>query len=355
MTKDFNHLCIFQERTLSQALQLMDSTGHKLLIVTNEIGRFVSLLSVGDIQRAIIKGFPLISPIKDALRSDITVAHVDDDLENVKERMRLRRNEFMPVINSKHEIVSVIMWEDLFATIERKVKKNINLPVVIMAGGVGTRLRPLTNVIPKPLIPINERSLIEEIFERFGVFGCTNFYISVNYKANLLVYYLESLNLPYKLHFFTETKPLGTAGSLSLIKSQITKTFFVSNCDILIEQDYGDVLDYHNEAGNDLTIIAVLKTLPVSYGLLESGINGQLKKLIEKPELTLNINSGMYILEPSIFNYIPDDTFYHISDLIHALLESNCKIGVYPVSEKSWIDIGTWDEYIKNINKDYAR
>ncbi len=148
-----------------------------------------------------------------------------------------------------------------------------------------------------------------------------------------------------------EEKPLGTAGSLSLLKDKINESFFVSNCDILINQDYSEILEYHLSNKNEITIVAALKHFSIAYGTIETGENGQLVKLIEKPELTLKINSGMYILEPNLLNEIPENQIFDITDLISKLQKEKRKVGVFPVSEKSWIDIGDWKEYLNNISK----
>ena len=219
---------------------------------------------------------------------------------------------------------------------------------VIMAGGFGTRLKPLTNVLPKPLIPIGEKTIIEDIFERFYNHGCSQFYISVNYKADLIEYYLKKQNLAaYQLNFFSEQNPMGTAGSLSLLKGKIDQTFFVSNCDIIIDQDYSEILDYHRSNNNEITIVAALKHFPIAYGTIETGDNGKLLNLLEKPELTYKINSGMYILEPHLIEQIPTDSFFHITQLIEIVQKRKGKVGVFPVSEKSWTDVGSWSEYLK--------
>ena len=142
---------------------------------------------------------------------------------------------------------------------------------------------------------------------------------------------------------------MGTAGSLFLLKDRIKETFFVNNCDILIDQDYSEILDYHYENKNEITLVAALKNITIPYGTLETGINGSLIELKEKPDLTFKINSGMYILEPHLLNEIPENKVFHITQLIDQVKKRNGKVGVYPVSEKSWKDIGDWNEYLKLI------
>lgn len=339
---------VLKHTAILAALRKMDESGHRLLIVLQDDFTFFSLLSIGDIQRSIISNTALDTPIEKILRNDITVAHQSDDMEWVKERMKSRRNEFMPIINDAKQIVDIIFWEDLFN--EKKQLGQFRLPVVIMAGGMGSRLKPLTNVIPKPLIPINNKTIIEDIMDSFVEQGCEQFYLSVNYKAELIRYYFNSLNnSKYDISYFQEDKPLGTAGSLSLLKGKINQTFFVSNCDILIEQDYSEILKYHKENENDITIVAALKHYPIPYGTIVSGENGSLIELKEKPNITFKINSGMYIIEPDVLSGIPFDKFYHITDLIEEYKQKSGNIGVFPISENSWKDIGNWDDYLKSF------
>ncbi|HZL12380.1 MAG TPA: nucleotidyltransferase family protein [Prolixibacteraceae bacterium] len=337
--------------TLLEALKKMDVLDKKLLIVL-EREKFEGLLSVGDIQRAIIQNKPLETTVKEVLRQNIRIAHPQDSLESIKKMMFEFRMELCPVVNENNEIVNVFFWEDILEGKKPQPLSQFNLPVVIMAGGVGSRLKPLTNVLPKPLIPIGDKTIIEDIFDRFNNYGCTQFYISVNYKAELIEYYLRNQQLPYQLDFFKEEKPMGTAGSLSLLKGKINQTFFVSNCDIIIKQDYSEILDYHRSNQNEITIVAALKHYPIAYGTIKTGENGKLLKLVEKPELTFKINSGMYILEPHLINEVPENDFFHITHLIEKVKNRGGNVGVFPVSEKSWKDIGEWDEYLKNIGND---
>lgn len=332
------------------ALKLMDRIGVKSLLVLQQ-SRFIGILSIGDVQRAIIANKELSVPVSSILRANPRVGYIGMGEAQLRELMLRYRMEFLPIVNDDSEIVSCIFWEDLFPQSPIKPLNTFNLPVVIMAGGEGTRLKPLTNVIPKPLIPIGEKTMLEEIFGRFGLYGCNQFYISVNYKADLIEYYIDQLSLPYTISYFRENKPLGTAGSLHLLKGKITSTFIVTNCDILIEQDYSEILDYHRDRQNEITVVAALKHYPIPYGTIETGENGALETLSEKPELTFKINSGMYILEPHLLKEIPENIFFHITDLIEKIKNRGGKVGVFPVSQNSWKDIGNWEEYIKHIRE----
>lgn len=342
---------IVKRATLIEALIKMDELEKKLLIVFDEMDNYFGLISIGDIQRAIINNKPLESPLHEIMRRNVKVASPSDSFLSIKEMMIELRMELCPVVNKENEITEVFFWEDIFGEESIKPRAEFDLPIVIMAGGYGTRLRPLTYVLPKPLVPINDKTMLEHIFDRFHRYGCSKYFISVNYKSSLIQFYIEQQNLPYTINYFEEDKPLGTAGSLSLLKNDLKETFFVSNCDILIEQDYSEILKYHRENDNELTVIAALKNYPIPYGTIDTGDNGQLITLNEKPNLTFKINSGMYILEPHLLDDIPKNEFFHITSLIEKINKRDGKVGVFPVSERSWKDVGEWDEYVRNIKE----
>ena len=346
--KNTDQLFIKENDSIIYAVERMDAIKRKLLIVLQN-NRFFSLLSIGDIQRAIIAKTILSESVEKIVRPSVRVAKEGDDLEKVKERMRIMRTEFMPVLSIDNTIKEIIFWEDLF--VENKTIEFLPqaIPVVIMAGGKGSRLAPLTNILPKPLIPIGKKTIIEEIMDRFVQVGCNSFFLSVNYKVEMIKHYFSVLNnLNYTIEYFQEDKPLGTAGSMFLLKDKITTSFFVSNCDILIDQDLLEVYKYHKTEKNDITVVSALKNIKIPYGTIETGNNGKLNKISEKPELTFQINTGLYLLEPHLLDLIPENSFYHITELIEKI-QLQGKVGVFPVSEGSWLDIGDWSEYTKFI------
>lgn len=337
--------------TIKQALKRMDEIDQKLLIIM-EGATLINVLSIGDIQRAIIKNESLETNVLSITRNNPRLGKANQSRDDLKKLMIEFRMEVMPIIDDAHALVDVIFWSDIFKGTDKPVKRNdLNLPVVIMAGGFGSRLKPITNVIPKALIPLGNKTMLELIMDNFKSVGCNTFHLSVNYKADFIKYYFDQLgDISIQLSYFQEDKPLGTAGSLSLLKGQINETFFVSNCDILIEQDLSEIFEYHRENANELTVVAVLKSHVIPYGTLETGENGQLLDLVEKPEFLYKINSGIYILEPHLLNEIPENTFYHITELMDKLIKEERKIGVFPVNQNSWKDVGTWTEYAKASN-----
>lgn len=335
--------------SILNALKKMDETYKRLLLVFQD-DSFINVLSIGDIQRAIIQNKPMDTPVYQIIRKNTIIANIHDSISALKQQMLEHRAECMPILNNEKQLVDVIFWEDLFPPEKQRIQRALNLPVVIMAGGKGSRLKPLTSVLPKPLIPIGDKPIIEHIMEKFLSIGSDKFYISINYKSNMIKHYFTNENEKfYNISYIEEEKPLGTAGSLCFLKKKIKKSFFITNCDILIDEDYHQIYDYHKANNNELTIIAALKHLPIPYGTLITGNHGLLEVLDEKPELTIKINSGMYILEPKLLDEIPNNEFYNITDLIKDLLTKGIKVGVFPVNEKAWKDIGDWNEYLKYI------
>ena len=340
-------LVVKKNISLFEALQIMDNIRHKLLIICEE-QKFLGIITIGDIQRAFLRKEEMSNPVEKYIRSDIIYADTQMEINEIKNIMQQIRIECMPVVDGNGFLVDTISWEELFSSTCSNVGEKLGYPVVIMAGGQGTRLLPLTNIIPKPLVPISERTIIEEIMDKFVAVGCNNFYISVNYKADTIKNFFKDKD-KYDVQFIQEDKPLGTAGALYLLKDDLEGTFFVSNCDILADVNFVDLVNYHKENANVLTVVSVLKNYSIPYGTLETKENGILTSLKEKPELVYQINSGVYLLESQIFDFICDGEFIHITDLIQRLLNAGKRIGVFPISDGSWSDMGNWEEYLKLI------
>lgn len=337
--------------TLMECLKLMDQRRRKLFLVFSE-NEYAGMISIGDIQRAIINNIPLTSPVAAVIKKDQIVAYSDDPKEEVLQLMQTIRSEFMPIIERiSGSLEDVLFWDEMFP--QTKLQKRhtpLSLPVVIMAGGKGSRLKPITNILPKALIPIGEKTIMETIMDRFVATGCSEFHISVNYRAEMIRQYFNTLNNDdYQISYFTENKPLGTAGSLFLLRNTISTTFFVTNCDIIIEQDFQEIYKYHHSNNNEITLVAAIKNYHIPYGTVVSGENGLLTEMSEKPELAFLINSGLYILEPHLLQEIPENTFFHITELIDKVKTRGGRVGVFPVSEGAWVDIGEWPEYVKTV------
>lgn len=344
-------VAIAPDDTLIAGLRKMDAVGRKLLVVADGCA-FRGLLSVGDVQRAILKGVDLSERVDSALRAAITTARDGESEDTLRARMLVHRTEFMPVLDDAGELVDVVFWEDLFPGSTSAPSRALGLPVVIMAGGVGSRLRPLTSIIPKALVPLGDKPIVQLIMERFADAGCAEFYVSVNYKSEMIQFYLDGVDLgSSRVEYFRESFPLGTAGSLSLLRDRLTTPFFVNNCDILIDQDYGAIYDYHVEHGDVLTMVAAIKTYKIPYGTLDVGDGGVLIQLREKPEHSFFVNAGMYLLEPDALKYVGEGEFLHLTELIARIQEDGRRVGVFPVSEGSWTDVGEWHVYKQALSR----
>jgi dTDP-glucose pyrophosphorylase len=338
---------VARSASLLDAIKSMDRLDRKLLLVTDD-GRYVGLVTIGDIQRAIIKGLPMDALVGDAMRENITSCSPVDSLKTIREMMVSARMELMPVVSGAGELVDVILWEDVIETKRGEFEGRLDLPVVVMAGGVGSRMKPITNVIPKPLIPLGDKPIIEVIVDNFRRMGSREFYFSVNYKAEMIRQYFDELDdKDYTVDYLQEDKPLGTAGSLHLLHGKIDRTFFVSNCDIVVQQDLEEVYRFHSSSRNRITLVAALKHHEIPYGTVEVGEGGLLATLKEKPQMTYLVNTGLYVLEPEVIADIPRDRVFHIPALVSAVQASGGRVGVFPVSDGSWIDIGEWREYLQ--------
>ena len=342
-------LVVSPDTTILDAMKHMDKIKKKILFIFDK-DLFLSILTVGDIQRAIIAGRALNEAVLNIPSTNKVYASPDEGIDVVRDKMIKLRADYMPVIDDEGNLTDVILWKEINQQGSEKRREKIDLPVVIMAGGLGTRLRPITNVIPKPLIPLGEKTILESIMDQFMEIGCHKFYLSVNYKYDMLNYYVRQLPKQYDIEYVREDQPLGTIGSVSLLRGKLQTPFFVSNCDALINQDYRDVYEYHVKNENDMTIVTALKSYSIPYGVIETTEGGVLTGIQEKPEMAYQINTGVYILNPQLVDEIPPNEFFHITHLMEKIRKKGGRIGCFPVSDGSWIDIGEWDKYLRLID-----
>ncbi len=328
------------------ALKQLEASERKTLFVVDGENRLVGTLTDGDIRRWILAEGNLDGTVEKICNTNPCVVYGDYDLGWIKREMLERRIGSIPVINASREVVDVLFWETIFGeNLVRKQASPIELPVVIMAGGKGTRLDPFTRILPKPLIPLGEKTVIEFIIDSFVKCGVAKFYISVNYKSKIIKSYFEELNPPYVIEYIYEDKPLGTAGSLRHLRGNIVTPLIVTNCDVIIKADYRDIVEHHISSRNDITLVASLKNYNIPYGVCEIGSGGRLSRIREKPEYNFLVNTGIYLLQPETLELIPENEFFHITHLIEKVQAAGGRIGVFPISDKSWIDTGEWVEY----------
>ena len=336
-------ILISEDISLEAAMKRMTKSGKKCLIVVNE-GKFIGTLSDGDIRKALLANKSIDSPIKGIFNENsFSVIEGEFSNEDLRKVFLEQKYDLIPVLDNNNIVIDLVVWGDLFQPKPTSHKRD--MPVVIMAGGKGSRLKPFTNILPKPLIPLNDKTVIEKILDSFTDSGFHNFFLTVNFKGKILAAFFEELEPDYSISFVEEQTPLGTAGSLYMLKKELKSTFLLTNCDVILDLDHEDLIDFHNKNNCEITLVASAKKLTVPYGACEIDKEGFLSKISEKPSLDYLINTGLYVVEPSALNEIPDGEFFHITDLIAKVKSKGKKVGVFPIEDGAWIDIGQWDEY----------
>ena len=338
---DVKDFLIDEESTMLEAMQLLDRVAKKVLFVVRQ-GEFVASITDGDIRRWILKKGNLDARVEEIANYNPKFINEKDKLA-AKEIMRELSIEALPVLNEYKDIVSIVFRNEE----EISSSKNLYVPVVIMAGGLGTRLYPYTKILPKPLIPIGELPIVEHIINRFNEYGADQFFLIVNHKKNMIKAYFNEIEKNYEVNYADEDQPLGTGGGLSLLKGKINSTFILTNCDILIEEDYEKIYDYHKKENNLVTMVCSLKNVRIPYGVIEINENGEIEEMREKPEFSFFTNTGMYIVEPKVIDELEENKSIGFPDIIEKYKEAGEKIGVYPISEHSWLDMGQLDEMEK--------
>jgi dTDP-glucose pyrophosphorylase len=335
--------------TIKQAMQRLNETAEKIIFVVDEGDRLLGTITDGDVRRGIIKGLKVTDSIESIVNRNPTTVNrtLVDREDRIKEIMVSRKLDQIPVLDGEGRIVDVVFWLDI-------IKEKVDLQpaasrpnrVVIMAGGKGTRLDPFTKILPKPLIPIGNRPIIEIIMERFFRFGFHRFTYTLNYKREYLKLFLKENRFPYSIDWVEEDDFMGTAGGLSLLARKMKQTFFVSNCDCLLDVDFEKVLDWHKEQNAAITVIGCHSEVKIPFGVLDIS-DGRLESISEKPVHDIIINTGVYVMEPHVFSYIPRKTRLDMNELIATVMEKE-KVSVYPIYD-GWLDIGQWEEYKETV------
>lgn len=337
--------------SVKDAMVKMDKNGEKVVFVVDEENRLKGSVTDGDIRRWILASGSLHDKLLNLYNKSPRYMRVGCDIRKIKQLMLRDKIEWVPIIKNGGQIANVLVWEDVFAGQEKAAKKRINVPVVIMAGGVGSRLEPFTEILPKPLVPIQGKPIITIILNKFREYGVNEFFISLNYKSKIIKAYFEEIDIDCNINYLIEHKPLGTAGCLKMIAEKKSGPIVVTNCDIIIESDYSEIIEFHKRNGNNITIVGSHRHFVIPYGICGIGKNGILDEIREKPSYDYFVNTGMYVLDSKVLNLIPNGKIFHMTDLIKKSKELGGKIMVFPISEKSWIDVGQWDEYHRALKR----
>ena len=344
MTKEVISKYVIKKNTkMADAMKKIDDNSAGIVFVIDDNNCLCGALSDGDIRRWLLMSGSLDSEARLMMKTNPLSLPICRKSES-RELMKQNVITALPIVNEQNEIIDICFLQEIEAKIEQSKDVLCDVPVVIMAGGKGTRLYPYTKILPKPLIPIGDIPIIERVMERFYEYGVKSFYLSVNYKKNMIQSYFSDNEKTYGIDYIEEDNPLGTAGSLKLIKEKLEKALFVANCDCLINADYEELYNHHIDSKNVITMVVSVKNETIPYGVVRSSENGELIEITEKPTRSYMINTGMYVINPEIIELIPEDSIFHMTDLIDKAKKLGYRIGIYPVSEDSFLDMGEMEE-----------
>jgi dTDP-glucose pyrophosphorylase len=336
--------------SIRNAVKQIDEGGIGFCVCVDDEDKVIGVISDGDFRRAVLNGVPLNENVDKIINRNFKYLLKNYTKKDVKDIFTDTVAQHIPVLDDG-KLIDIITERSFFGIERKKNKRVLNNHVVIMAGGKGNRLDPFTRILPKPLIPIGNDPVIKVIMDKFRKFGMNDFYISLNEKGRMVKAYFHDHDLGYRIEYIEEDKPLGTAGALKCLDGKMDGPFFVSNCDIIIHADYVSIFDFHKKGGYDLTLVGSMQQYTIPYGICDIDRGGVLKGIREKPEYDFLVNTGLYLLKQAILQYIPENEYFDMTDLIKKIQDNGLKVGVFPVSEKAWINVGQWRDYKKMMNE----
>lgn len=334
--------------TILEAMEVINRNAKGIVFIGNS-NRLLGTVTDGDIRRYILKKGDLSDRVIKIANCNTVWLGVDAE-QQFAQIMSQNSISAVPVLNSNKEILRIYFADGEMAGCGEK-NVVLDVPLVIMAGGKGTRLKPFTDILPKPLIPIGDKTITEYIVDKFVCYGCSDVYMIVNYKKDFIKAYFQDSNYRDIIKFVDEINFLGTGGGLKLLEGQLNKSFFMSNCDILIDADYRKILEYHNNNHNMITLVCAKKEFKIPYGTVSIDGTNSITGLAEKPAYSYLVNTGFYVIQPEILKIIPMDTFIHITEIIEMCIKENIKVGAYIIEEDAWMDMGQFDEMEKMKQK----
>lgn len=342
--KNWREIVVNESQTLLETMRVIDEASLQFAVVVDKDNHLLGTVTDGDIRRGILRGEGLEVSITSVMNVMPTTAKYGATLAKYKQLMKSKKLKQLPIVNAQNQVVDVLFLDEL------QLVQNKN-QVVLMLGGLGTRLRPLTNDIPKPMLKVGSKPIVETIVEGFKQYGYTNFIFSVNYKKEVIQNYFQTGEaFGVYIDYVEEEKRMGTAGALSLIKNRPEDPFFVMNGDLLTQVNFDQLMQFHVEQGAMATMCVREYEYQVPYGVIET--NGtDLIAIKEKPNHRSFVNAGIYVLSPDVFDYIPQNTFYDMPTLFEALIAAGEKTSVFPIHEY-WLDIGQVDDF-QRANEKY--
>ena len=327
---------VYGKGDIKKIISAIEKGGLRIALILNDKNQLEGTISDGDIRRGLLKGLSLDTSFREILRKDCFTANIDTNRKNIIKMMRDNAISQIPVISENNEFIGLEISDELLPS-----SRQFSLPnfALLMAGGRGSRLRPITDDCPKPLIPINDKPILEIILEQCINSGIRNFYISVHYLAEKIInYFGDGSKWNINIEYIREDLPLGTAGALKLLPKTLNDALILINGDVLTKTNFQNVLNYHSKNDAEITICAREQTLSSPYGVIEvKGIN--FESMVEKPSFRQLVNAGIYVLNPSVIKLVKEEKHLDMPDLITMCKDKKKKIIVYPVHEY-WLDIG---------------
>lgn len=342
MNNNYKKHLILYNLKVKEALIKLNSLGlDAILFVVNNNVKLIGSLTDGDVRRGLIKGLDLNDEVKLFVQEN--PKYIQKELVGLKEIIKLRKENFklIPIVNNNLEVINILNF--------RLVKSLIPVDVVIMAGGRGERLKPLTNEIPKPLLVVGDKSIIDHNIDRLMMYGVINFHITLGYLADLIKNHLgNGKSKGVSFNYLIEDEPMGTIGSVSLIKNIENEYVLLTNSDILTNMSYEDFYIDCISKNADMSVVSVPYSVDIPYAVINS--NGdKISSFEEKPSYTYYSNGGIYLIKKSILNKIPKNIFYNSTDLMDLLINENYNIISYKISDY-WLDIGKHQDFKKAKN-----
>ena len=321
--------------TIQRAMELLNDTQGMGLIVVDDNKNLLGTLTDGDVRRALLKGLGLGEVVRFAMCSNPLICRSLDERDRVCEEAKRKLLKIIPEVDSENKVINVLF-------VDRQTDLN-NIPVVIMAGGLGTRLGELTKDCPKPMLKIGDKPVLELIIERLLNQGFSNFYISVNYKAEVIEdYFGDGSKFNCKINYLREDKRLGTAGALSLLPKGINEPIVVMNGDVLTKVDFRNLREFHYLHESPLTISVRKYDFKVPYGVINIE-DHSVVSLDEKPTQSFFVNAGVYVINSKLLEHIPLNEFYDMTTFVEDVMAKDINVLCFPIVEK-WIDIGQVDD-----------
>lgn len=334
--------------TVSEAMQKIDKNSIGILFLVDAKNILKACITDGDIRRFLLAGGKMTGAVLEAANKNPKCAKSVDEAKAIYHK---RNYVAIPIIDNNGVLLDVYTGDIMQV---EKQRKPLNIPVVINAGGKGSRLDPFTRVLPKPLIPVGELPIIELIMKEYQTYNCDEFHIIVNYKKDLMKAYFADNENKYNITWYDENRPLGTGGGLSLLRGKFNSTFFFANCDALLKANYENILQFHKENDNIITMICAYKNINIPYGVVEMGVNGTIEKMKEKPLMSFLTNTGIYIVEPQVIDDMEDGVAVGFPDIVEKERVKGRRVAVFPVSENDWMDMGQLPELEKMRMKLYG-